>query len=123
MVLALSNTLNDPTLLASPEILKCMQGPQIFVVRSGTGQAYLRNPPSDGQSKILQKTIMLKTGSEPSSLRLYELLFLTSGVACKDCGHMDIELQACDNAALNAHLKICLSHQSVLATAKQAQGC
>ncbi|CAL5220012.1 g1957 [Coccomyxa viridis] len=39
------------------------QGPQIFVVRSGTGQAYLRNPPSDAQSKVLQKTILLKTGS------------------------------------------------------------
>lgn len=48
-------------------ILICMQGPQIFVVRSGTGQAYLRNPPSDAQSKVLQKTILLKTGSEALS--------------------------------------------------------
>lgn len=44
--------------------LACMQGPQIFVVRSGTGQAYLRNPPGPDHANILQKDIMLKTGSE-----------------------------------------------------------
>ena len=41
-----------------------LQGPQIFVVRSGTGQAYLRNPPGDNQPAILHKDIKLKAGSE-----------------------------------------------------------
>ena len=41
-----------------------MQGPQVFVVRAGTGQAYLRNPPSDNLSSILHKDIKLHTGSE-----------------------------------------------------------
>ncbi|CAK0769933.1 hypothetical protein CVIRNUC_003717 [Coccomyxa viridis] len=38
-------------------------GPQVFVVRAGTGQAYLRNPPSDNLSSILHKDIKLHTGS------------------------------------------------------------
>lgn len=41
-----------------------LQGPQVFVVRSGTGQAYLRNPPSDNQPAILHKDIKLRAGSE-----------------------------------------------------------
>ena len=40
------------------------QGPQVFVVRAGTGQAYLRNPPSDNLSSVLHKDIKLHTGSE-----------------------------------------------------------
>ena len=63
--------------------LRCVQGPQIFVVRSGTGQAYLRNPPSDAQSKVLQKTILLKTGSEPLSMPW--IVAPTRSTLCNEC--------------------------------------